>query len=129
MISPTVNMYCMGKDFLKFVKKYQYYLKLDMQEYKKNKYIEGSLGYESFMPSGILDDTVVWNFNHDIYAKDAIAKWNDHRRKVNFDNIAVIMILYSDEEAKEFDELKIEKKIGIYYKDMKLENVIYCPIW
>lgn len=123
-------MYCLGKDYLEFIKKYRYYLQLDMKEYvNDDEYIEKSLNRELFTPKGIIDNLVVWNFNHHKDAQTAIEKWNAQRKRVNFDNIAVIMMIQCDEDAYEFEKIDIRKKVGIYYKNLNLKNVVYCPLW
>lgn len=122
-------MFCLGKDYLEFLKHYDYYLRLEMKEYVRGNYIEDTMGVEGFLPKGILGEKVIWYFNHDINASQAVAKWNTRAKRVNMDNIAAIMTLHTDEEAYHFTELGIEKKIGIYHKDLKLENIIYCPLW
>lgn len=129
-LTPTKNMFCLGKDYLEFLENYQYYLALEMQEYEENTYVDGTLGREAFYPKGILGDKVIWYFNHDAFATDAIKKWNDKRKLVNCDNIAAIMILQNDDEISRFLALKIDKKIGIYYKEVSgKSNIIYCPRW
>lgn len=129
VLSPTVNMFCLSKDYLEFIRHYEYYLNAEMKEYERSQYIKGTMGMEAFIPKGILGDKVVWYFNHNTYATEAIAKWNERAKRVNFDNIAVLMTLHTDEDAYQFSELNIEKKLGIYYKDLGLKDIIYCQLW
>lgn len=129
MLSPTINMFCAGKDYLEFLRHYEYYLKMDMKELVEEKYIDGTMGRENFVPKGIIDDRVVWKLNHDYTAKEAIKRWNIRRQRVNFDNVVALMTIQSDEDAYEFEALAINKKLGFYYKDLQLKHVIYCPEW
>lgn len=122
-------MFCLGESYLEFVENYDFYLDLEMQEFKCNKYIDATLGVESFYPKGILGDKVIWYFNHNAYASDAIKKWNERAKRVNMNNVAVIMTLQNDEDAYRFSKLKVDKKLGIYHKDLNLKDVIYCPAW
>lgn len=131
MLSPTINMFCQGKDYLKFLQNYSHYLKSEMIEHNKNnctdEWDEGM-----FCSKGILDGEVVWFFNHDDYASHAIEKWNQRAKCVNMKNIAVIMIIYNDDDLQGFLNLKIDKKIGIYYKRTNTPReggVIYCAQW
>ena len=129
MLSPTINMFCAGKDYLEFLRSYEYYLKMDMKELVEEKYIDGTLGREHFVPKGIIGDRIVWKLNHDHTAKEAINRWNIRRKRVNFDNVVALMTIQSDEDAYEFEALPINRKLGIYYKDLQLEHIIYCPEW
>ncbi len=127
-LSPTVDMFCAGKDYLKFLENYKFYLSIEMVEYHCEEYVDGTFGYESFLPKGSLEG-VIWKFNHDTYIKKAIKRWNEKRKQVNFNNIAALMTIQSDEDAYAFEEIAIEKKLGIYYKDLGLKDIIYIPEW
>lgn len=129
VLSPTVNMFCLGKDYLEFVENYKYYLQVEMKEFTQETYVDGTKGTNLFSPKGILDNKIVWYFNHYIYASEAVRKWNERLKRVNLNNVAVIMTIQSDEEARLFAQLKVKKKIGIYHKDLKTKDIIYCPIW
>lgn len=118
VLSPTVNMFCLGDGYLEFLENYPYYLSLQMEEYENDTYIEGTIGREAFLPKGILGNKVVWYFNHHVYAKDAVNAWNEKAKRVNCFNVAAIMILHNDEEAYRFSKLNIDKKLGIYYKNL-----------
>lgn len=129
MLSPTINMFCLGGDYLEFIQHYKSYLTLKMKEYRDNQYIKGTLGTEAFIPKGILGEKVVWYFNHNANAKEAIAKWDERAKRVNFDNIVVLMTIQTDEDALRFAELDVEKKLGIYYRDLGVDDIIYCQDW
>lgn len=132
MLSPTIDMFCTGKDYLEFLKNYEHYLNCEMKALPSDFDREISQGIgEAFasVPKGILGDRIVWFFNHDLNTYDAIEKWNKRKYRVNNANIAAIMIIQNEDDAYEFERLSIKKKIGIYHKDLKLGNVIYCPEW
>lgn len=130
-LSPTINMFCLGDDYKEFIEHFQYYLAKDMKMYLKTdtNYIKGTLNRETFIPKGIIDNKVIWYFNHSERAEDAIIKWNESKKRVNFDNIVVLMTIQSDEEAYWFNQLPIKKKLGVYYKDLHLQSIIYCSDW
>ena len=127
--SPTINMYCAGQGYLKFLRKYEYYMNCEMKKLDGQYYIDGTLAREAFYLRGILGNEIIWNFNHSSNAHETIAQWNEHKARLNYANIAVIMTIQSDEDAFRFEELKIEKKLGIYYKQLDLEHVVYIPEW
>lgn len=130
-LSPTRNMFCLGQDYIEFLKHYKYYLSLDIEPYEEmnQEYIQGTLNRERFIPKGIIGKKVVWYFNHYDTSEGAVEDWNRKRREVNFNNIAVIMIIQSDEEAYRFEKLDINKKIGVYYRDLSLKSVVFCSEW
>ena len=39
------------------------------------------------------------------------------------------MIIQSDKDAEEFNELPIKRKLGIYYKNLNLKSVLFAPEW
>lgn len=125
-LSPTVNMICEGKMYLEFINNLQHYLQKDMVVFAEK---DSGVAKRDFVPKGIIDNKIVWDFVHNAEAEDAVEKWNERRKRVNFDNIAVLMTIQTDEEAYLFDALPIEKKLGIYYKDLGLKNVIYLKEW
>ena len=127
-LSPTKNMYCLGKNFVRFCNNVEYYIKQEMKPLENDDIKEGTIGLEDFFQKGKLDD-IVWTFNHSVYAEDAISKWNEHVKKINIDNIAVIMIILNDSDIELFNSIKFEKKIGVYYKNIDASNIIYCPTW
>lgn len=130
VLSPTINMFCLGTDYLEFLRHYDYYLNAVMKVYEvPDCYIPGTLNRENFIPKGIIDSKIIWHFNHGDDADTAVSKWNEARKKVNFENIAALMTIQSDEEAYAFEQLPISKKLGIYYKNLHLKSVLFCPEW
>lgn len=128
-LSPTINMYSLGENYINFLQDYSRYLKMPMEQYEEENYIKQTIGREGYTPKGIIDNKVIWYLNHDIFPEMAINKWNERRYRVNDKNVIAIMTLYTDEEAYAFDDLNIEKKIGFYQKDLKLKSVVYLKEW
>ena len=136
MLSPTILMSSPGPSFLKILENPKEYLKREMVPYIDNNGIQEDLygryshGLEMFTPKGFIKDTdIVWYFNHSADVLETVKKWNIRRERVNFDNLAVIMTIFTDEEAYRFEKLNISKKIGFYYKDLGLKSVLYLPGW
>lgn len=132
-LSPTINMFCSGMQYIDFLENYEYYLSFDMKEKIGDiEHRDGTIGIEEFWPHGIVggeEKTVEWVLNHDTEPGISVRKWNSRRCRVNYDNIVAIMIIQSDQEAYAFDKLNIERKIGFYYKNLGLENVICINEW
>lgn len=127
-LSPIKNMYCLGDEFVKFCNNIEYYISKELRPYVKDDISSGTIGLEDFWQKGKLDD-ITWTFNHNVYAQDAINRWNRYIKRVNLGNIAVIMIISNDEELKLFRTIKYEKKLGIYFKKTDDKKVVYCPVW
>lgn len=128
-LSPTINMYALGENYLEFLKNYLFYLSKPMEKYENESYIEGTVGREAYTPKGIIDNKIIWYLNHDVFPELAINKWNTRRSRVNSKNIYALMTIYTDEQAYEFEALDIKKKIGFYHKNLGLKSVIYLKEW
>lgn len=128
-LSPTINMYSLGENYIDFLQNYSYYLQMTMERYEETNYIKKTIGVEGYTPKGIVDNRIIWYLNHDINPELAIEKWNERRCRINYKNVIAIMTIYTDEEAYAFDSLDIEKKIGFYQKDLNLESVVYLKEW
>lgn len=127
--SPTVSMFCRGKGYLDFLERYEYYLNCEMKKLDKENFTDDMTNPRTFYLKGILGDDIVWVFNHSQNADETIALWNRRKLRFNYSNVAALMTIQNDEEAFRFEELRIEKRLGIYYKQLNLEHVIYVPEW
>lgn len=127
-LSPTKNMFCRSDHFIEFVNNLEYYLNFNIEEYSPD-----STNYEyefaSYAPMGIINNSIIWHFNHATSSREGVDRWNQYRKKVNFDNVAILMECHSEEDAYKLNELSYSKKLGMYYKPLDLPNVIYCPLW
>jgi len=115
-LSPTINLYINGSDFLKFVNNIEEYFNSELIEYKK---------HEKDYPIGIIKNTVLGDvkidFIHYKNFEEAKNKWNERKQRVDFSNI---LILYhvNDENIEYINEilkLNFNKKI-IAYKTQKI---------
>lgn len=124
-LSPTINAAC-HEDYIEFFKHYRKYLNMDMVVQNSRKDV---FDLRTFRPQGVLDNKVTWYFPHNGTGKEGVESWNVKRKQVNYENIAVIAIIYTDKDAEEFERLEIEKKLGFYYKDLHLKSVIPYTEW
>lgn len=127
-LSPTVNMVCLGDHFIRFVNDYKKYLSEDMKVYKNEAYIPETRGTESFMGKGIVND-VVWLFRHSNNPDADVKKWNERRKRINQDNIAVMMVLFSRDEVEKFEKIPFKKKLGLFYEKTEYKDVLFIPRW
>ena len=94
-LSPTVNLYILPKDFIKFVNNLDYYLSLTPK-------VEMGKDY----PIGTLGDIQI-NFMHYSSPEEAVEKWEERKQRINFDKIFVIMV-----ERDGFDDEDFKNKIS-----------------
>lgn len=130
-LSPTISARCeRGKDYLEFLNQYNLYLNTDMEELDNtNKWDRKISSLDQFAPKGIIGDKIIWNFPHATNADEAIEKWNKKRKEINYNNIVALMVIYDDDDAEKFEQVLIKRKLGIYYKNLHLQSVLYCPEW
>ncbi len=127
-LSPTVNMVCLGEEFIKFVNNFEEYLSVDMVEYKDETYIPRTRGTETFMGKGLVRD-VTWYFRHSRQPAADVKKWNERRHRVNPDNIAVMMVLFTRDEVELFEKIPVKKKLGLFFEPTEYEDILYIPGW
>ena len=116
--SPTVNLYFLPEDFLKFLERPQYYL--DLVPVKAE-------SPEPF-PVGRLDDIFLY-FMHYKSFEEARDKWIQRSRRVDFDNLFVIMTDKSgctEEQIRRFDGLPYANKVIFTHKaHSELQSAYY----
>lgn len=128
-LSPTINMTCINGDYIKFLENWEYYCSKKIRAYTKEEYDASFVPFHNFIPRGIIENKVTWFFNHYHSDKDGIAAWEKGVNRINRKNIVALAALESDKDAYAFEQLRIEKKIGFYYKDLHLEHVLYLKEW
>jgi uncharacterized protein (DUF1919 family) len=116
--TPTVNLYFETKDYLKFVSNLDKYLSAELIE------IESNYSY----PVGQLDDINIY-FMHYGSFDEAKLKWNERKKRVNKDNMFLIM---SDrnhctyEDLITFDNLPFKNKIVFTHKPYpEIKSAVY----
>ncbi len=110
-LSPTINLYITPSHFIKFLENLNYYLELEIEPVKtKLKYPVGKLG-----------DIIIY-FKHYDTIEQAIEKWNIRKKRINKDNLFIMMtdrwcLPYSYLER--FNKLKYKNKVCFTYKEYK----------
>lgn len=123
--SPTIDLYFNAPDFIQFLNKMPYYLGCSLTFTKKTKYSE----IDSIYPIGALDDVEI-HFMHYKSDKDALLKWEQRKKRIEFDNLFIIMTdrdFCTYDIIKEFDNLPYKNKIiftAKHYPEFK--SAIYC---
>lgn len=106
--TPTINLFFDATDFLKFVSSLDYYLAQELID------TESELDY----PVGSLADITIY-FMHYATFDEAKTKWNERKKRVNKNNIFVIMTDKNGctyEQILEFDKLPYQNKVIFTHK-------------
>lgn len=102
--SPTINLYIMPKDFIKFLKNLDYYLEEELLEYR-----DSNFNY----PVGKLNDIKIYFQHYESFEK-AKESWDIRKKRIQKDNI---FIIFTDrdgceyEDLIEFDNLQYKNKV------------------
>lgn len=107
--SPTINLSMDTDDFIKLVGNLKYYLEQEIVEIEDKNYD---------FPCGMLEDIKI-RFNHYKTFQEAVDKWNERKKRINWDNIYVMGIDGDNatyESLKKFDELPYENKVIFTHK-------------
>lgn len=131
VLTPTVNASCLHMeefaDYVENISKYKNIL-LQKCDYSLEP-VSGSYNNEIFIPAAHIDHKITWLFPHTENIDETIDKWNKKTKVINLDNLVIVAILYSDLDAYMFEAINVKKKIGFYYKDLKLSSVVYIQEW
>lgn len=118
-LSPFINMFIEGTDYIKLLGNFEEYMSLDVSYYGSA--YEPNLKRE--YPIGLLGD-VKLHFNHYQTFEDAKEKWKIRKQRINFNSLFVEMWTESEEIAEKFSELPFKQKIIFVPFETKFENAI-----
>ncbi len=112
--TPTINLFIKNLDFVKFTTHLAEYLESDVEEVKDTKltYPVGKIRY--------MDDEVRIYFIHYKTFEEARSKWNERKRRVNFDNLYIVQQFLdaSVEDIHNFDRIPHKNKLLITSKNL-----------
>ena len=101
--TPTVNLWMNAEDFLKFVKRLDYYLLAEVEELQYN--------FETY-PVGRVNDITLY-FMHYHTFEEAKNKWNERKKRIRFDDLYLLMAEKNGctaDMVHEFDSLPYKNK-------------------
>lgn len=117
--SPFVNLWIKPKDFIKMLKNLKYYMDCELSFTN-----EEDIAY----PIGIIDDIKIY-FQHYKSEEEAKNKWNERRRRINYDNL---FVLFTDrdgctkQDLIDFDNLEYKNKAVFVHKPLPdIKSAIY----
>lgn len=148
-MTPTIGLFIMPEDYLKFIKNLNYYLSLELEfiDFKESRfydYLSENVGKFGKYPIGRLDDIEI-QFLHYEDEIEAREKWNRRKKRINKNNI---IYKFNDqngckkEQIKEFCDLNSPNKLcfvsnkeyknidGVMYvKEFKKNNFVIDDTW
>lgn len=113
--SPTINLYFDNEEFIRFCTYLDEYLSLEVEE---------CTSIEKTFPVGVLHglhgDVHIYFMHYDSF-KQAVAKWNERKLRINYNNIYVIMEAQrcSSSTLAKFNDIPFTRKVVL--TDGKLE--------
>lgn len=119
-LSPTINLWMYQYDYLKFVLDLKKYISLELE------FIESNYKY----PVAKLGDITIY-FNHYKTNEEAKNKWDSRKKRINYDNLFLIMYDkdgLTKEDIKKLGSIKCRGKIIISNKKYSdIDYVIKIP--
>lgn len=116
--SPTIGLFFIGDDYIKFCERLEYYTSIELKfipfnESKNFQLINNSSAY----PIGVLDDIEIY-FLHYESEFEAKQKWEKRCRRINFENILFKISQregYTKENIENFMNMNKKNKIAFSY--------------
>lgn len=132
MYSPFINLAAESDEsYISFLKEFRESNVLEIQPYLPQEDPTYSGIYNNrkvFINKAIVDGKYPLLIPHDDLDV-CIHNWKKRRTRLNYTNLSVLMIAFSDNGAYEFEELNYDRKICFYYKDLGLKSLVYTPEW
>lgn len=120
--SPFINTDIPLEDYYVLLHNLAYYLKCELEIFEEeslNGYAKGKLGNQ-----------ICINLFHYLNGTEGKEKWNERLKRINESSAFLIKkTILNDDDAYKFSELPLDNKIGFYYKDLKLKNIICLKGW
>lgn len=104
--SPFINMFTKETDFVKLLNNPKYYMQIPIKLKQMNYNSDLDMDY----PVCECGDIELF-FNHYPSFQLAEAAWERRKKRINWNNIIVVMYTQSEDIVKQFDEIPIDKKI------------------
>lgn len=118
-LSPTINLYMGASDFVRFVERLDYYLSMELRQ------IESKETY----PVGVLDDVCIHFVHYPSFA-EAKRKWEERKKRVNYDKLFIIMTDRDgcdQESIDRFRRLSYPNKVMFTNQKLAGEHFVYVP--
>lgn len=117
--SPFINLFILDKDFNKLSKDFSYYIKQELvferEEFEHN--------LKRNYPIAKLDDVPI-HFNHYTSFEEAKKKWDERKKRINYDNLFFETTTEDRKIAREFVSLPLDHKLCFFWGKTKSRNAI-----
>lgn len=114
-LSPTINLSFDMNDFVKMLENLKWYMNQEVVPYEDKRFD---------YPTGMIGDIEI-RFNHYNSFDEAVNKWNERKKRINYDNLFVLGVETDGctyETLKKFDQLPYKNKVIFthkYYPEFK----------
>ena len=119
--SPTVNLSFNMNDYVRFLENLKWYLEQPVIPYQDERFD---------FPCGMIGDVEI-RFNHYKTIEEAIQKWNERKKRIDWNNLFVIGIDGDEctyESIKRFDALPFSNKVIFTHKAYpEFSSAYYLP--
>ena len=109
--SPTINMYIKSSDFVKLCSNLKKYMKYEPEQVNQTEYN---------FPVMKISDITLYCVHYKTF-EEAKEKWNQRKKRINYDNIYFIMSERdgcTEEDLKKFDMINNKHKVVFVHKNM-----------
>ena len=103
-MSPTINLSFDMNDYVKLLENLRWYMEQPITPYQDDRFD---------YPCGMLGDIEI-RFNHYKTFEEAVAKWEERKQRINWDNLYIIAIdgdNCTEESLRRFDNLPYKHKV------------------
>ena len=120
-LSPTINLSFDMNDYVKMLENLPWYMEQEIIPYEDDRFD---------YPTGLLGDIEI-RFNHYKTFEEAVEKWEDRKKRINWDNLFIIGIDGDNctyDSLKRFDKLPYKNKViftHVHYPEIK--SAYYIP--
>lgn len=121
-LSPTINLSFDEQDYLRFVSRISYYMSQELKFYNMQKNEKTGVDF----PVIYCDDVRI-DFDHYKSFEDAKRLWDIRKRRIDENNIFLMMYTENRETAEVFSKLPYEKKICFVPFESDLSGLSYVP--
>jgi len=118
--SPFINCFQEEKDFIKYLNSLETYVKKAVTLYSWEK----EPVFKREFPVLLLEDIKIY-CNHDIFYEEAESKWNNRSKRININNMLIVMHTHNRDILEEFDKLPFENKICFVPFQSELKSAFY----
>ena len=109
-LSPTINLSFEMNDYVKMLENLKWYMEQPIKPFEDNRFD---------YPTGMLGDIEI-RFNHYDTFEEGVSKWEERKKRINWDNLFVFGIDGDDcsyESIERFDRLPYKNKVIFTHKN------------